>query len=191
MVAFKDIEDYGKSVFRLFGRFPLILMVIACIGAYLLGMVMGNMEDPIGMEGLSNAFFRGVLFTVAVFYIGRIAAMNAIKNSKALLERQEEGVFIPCMSHKTLMDMSTGSIIVKRNRLYFEPTRPFGGDRTFDYESFEGFRFALSKERESIGLFLVTGEKYMLTVEDEKGNRVGTFIIPEPEVNLPILQELI
>ena len=196
MKPFMDLEDYRKSIYKLFGKFPILLMVISCVVAYLIGIGMdmvgsGNLEDPIGMEGLSNAFFRGVLFTVAAFYIGRISAESVIKKSRALTDREPTGTFIPCLSHKNMIDFGMGTIVVLPNRFYFESNRPFAGDLEFDFNDFEGFSFALSEERESIGLFLVTGEKYMLTVNDSNGKRVGKFIIPEPEAYLPELQKLL
>lgn len=189
------LEEYERSVYRLFGRFPVVLMVVSCLVAYGLGILLsmngGGMEDPIGMEGLSNGFFRGVVFSVAVYYLGRIRSISIVKGAAGLTDRDPDGVFVPCLSHKTPFDLSAGAVIIKEDRLYFEPTRPFGGDRSFDYDKFDGFRFALSKVRESIGLYIITGEKYMLAVEDGTGKRVGTFIIPEPEVYLPMIQELI
>lgn len=196
MKAFMDLEKYRKSIYVLFGRFPFLLMVISVIGAYLIGIGMDMagstaLDDPYGLEGMSNAFFRGVLFTVIAYYIGRISAESAVKKSHGLTDREPVGTFIPCMSHKSLFDFGMGSIIILPNRFYFEPSRPFGGDLDFDFKEFEGFTFALSKERESLGLFLVTGEKYMLTVNNGKGQRVGKFIIPEPATYLPELNKLL
>lgn len=196
MKPFIDLEEYDRSVYRLFGNFPFLIMVAACFIAYGIGILMGmagmgGMDDPIGMEGISNGFFRGVLVSVGAFYLGRMAAVSVVKSASNLEQRDDEGVFIPCMSHKTIFDFSTGYIMIMPGRLYFEPRRPFGGDRTFDYYSYDGFRFTLSKPRESIGLFLLTTEKYMLAVEDGTGKRLGTFIIPEPEKHLPLIQELI
>ena len=196
MHAFVDLEEYEKSVYRLFGRFPFLLLVIAFIGAMIVGAVMmqnsgGFEEESAFLELFSNGFFRGVLVTVAIYYLGRIYGVNSVKNAQNLVGRDGEGVFIPCVSHKTPWDFSGGSIIIKPGRMYFEPSRPFGGDLTFDYAQYSNFKFELSNARESIGLFIVTGEKYMLAVTDSTGSRVGTFIIPEPEKHLPELQALL
>lgn len=195
MKPFVDLEAYQKSIFRLF-RFPVALMVTSVVVAYIIGILMtnlgmGDMSDPIGLEGFSNAFFRGIFFSVIVFMLTRYLALNAIKGSYGLVDREPDGIFVPCMSHSHMLDLSMGNIIIKSDRLYFEPSRPFGGDLSFDYANYEGFTFELSDPRESMGLFLVTGEKYMLKVKDKVGKYVGTFVISEPEVNLPILQELL
>lgn len=197
MKAFMELEDYRKSIYRLFGRFPLLLMIVGCVGAYLFGIIAtsfggtGAMDDPIGFEGLSNGFFRGVVFSVLIYYVGRIFAESVVKKSHGLTDREATGYFVPCMSHKNLLDFSGGNIVMKADRFYFEPSRPFGGDLAFDFPEFTGFSFALSKPKESLGLFLITGENYMLTVNNEKGNRVGKFIIPEPERYLPSIQKLL
>jgi len=195
MKPFEDLEAYQKSIFRLF-RFPALLMIISVVVAYAIGIILtnlgiGDMSDPFGLEGFSNAFFRGIFFSVIVFMLSRYLALNAIKGSYGLIDREPEGIFVPCMSHSHMLDLSMGSIILKSDRLYFEPSRAFGGDLSFDYANYEGFTFELSNPRESMGLFLVTGEKYMLKVTDQVGKSVGTFIVPQPEVNLPILQALL
>lgn len=196
MKAFVDLEEYRKSIYKLFGRFPILFLVLSCVGAYMIGIIMTNlgsegMDDPIGLEGLSNAFFRGVLVTVGLYYIGRISAESAIKKSHGLTDREPTGFFIPCMSHKNMMDLSYGNIVVTKDRMYFEPNRPFGGDLTFDYIDYRGFTFGLSKPKESAGLFLITGENYMLTVNDANKNRVAKFIITQPEHYLPVIQQLL
>lgn len=196
MKPFMDLEAYRKSVYKLFGRFPVLLMVISVVGAYIIGIGLGMagstaMDDPVGFEGMSNAFFRGVLFTVILYYVGRLSADSGVKRAHGLTDREPMGHFIPCMSHKHMMDLSMGNIVVLPDRLYFEPSRPFGGDLEFDFSNFEGFKFTLSDPRASMGLFLITGEKYMLTVEDKDGKCVGKFIMPEPEAYLPELQKLL
>ena len=142
MKPFMDLEDYRKSIYKLFGNFPVLLMVISCVAAYVIGIGMGmagsgKLVDPIGLEGLSNAFFRGVLFTVAAFYIGRISAESVVKKSRALTDREPTGTFIPCLSHKNMTDFSMGTIVVLPNRIYFESSRPFGGDLEFDFDVFK------------------------------------------------------
>lgn len=197
MTAFMELEKYRRSIYRLFGKFPLLLMIVGCVGAYMFGIITssfggtGALDDPIGLEGLSNAFFRGVVFSVLVYYVGRIFAESVVKKAHGLTDREPSGYFVPCMSHKNMVDFSGGNIIMKSDRLYFEPSRPFGGDLAFDFADFTGFTFALSKPKESLGLFLITGEDYMLTVNNAKGDRVGKFIIPEPELNLPTIQQLL
>lgn len=192
MKGFIEFEENERSIFRLFGRYPWKLMVVAVLGMYAYGLVSnGDMTDPAGMEGMANAFFRGVIVSVGLYYLSRIMAMSALKKTVVLTERDAEGVFIPCLSHKNWYDMSSGCIIVMEDRLYFESTKPFGGDRTFDYNEFEGFQFALSKPYESLALYIITGERYMMTVENSKGERVGRFIMPEPEKHLPTIQALL
>jgi len=171
-------------------------LIIAIVLAYILGIIatnfgIGDLSDPIGSEGLATGFFRGVLATVVLFYIGRISAVKGLKRSQELIDREENGVFIPCMSHKKLLDMNIGNIVILPNRLYFEPSRPFAGDLEFDFNTYEGFAFELSEPKASIGLFLLTMENYMMYVKNQKGQVVGKFILPEPEKYLPILNTLI
>ncbi len=196
MQPFEDLEQYRKSIYKLFSRFPWIMMVTLIIVVLIVDYVMvlvgiSSIQEPFGFEGFSTAFFRGVLASVLIYYISRMAAESVIKNSKNLEERENDGVFIPCMSHKTATDLSTGNIIIQKDRIYFEPIRPFGGDRTFDYTNYQGFQFDLSEEVESKGLYLITGEKFMLIVKNPVGERVGRFIIPEPEYYLAKLKELL
>ncbi len=196
MKAFIELEEFEKSIYKLFGAFPFLLLIVAIVLAYLLGIIatnfgMGDMTDPIGPEGLSTAFFRGVLVTVVFFYVGRISAISGLKRSQGLIGREEEGTFVPCMSHKKLFDLHIGHIVILKDRLYFEPSRPFGGDLEFDFNAYEGFSFALSEPKASLGLFLLTMENYMIYVKDTEGKVVGKFILPEPEKYLPILNTLL
>lgn len=196
MKAFVDLKDYEKSIYRFFGTFPILLLIVACVLAYAYGIIttnfgIGNMADPIGSEGLSQAFFRGVLITVASFYIARMAAVNGLKKSESLLTRDEVGVIVPCMSHKTMFDMHIGHIVIQPNRLYFEPSRPFAGDLTFDFEDYSGFKFELGQPKASIGMYLLTMEQHMIEVKDQKGQLVGRFIIPEPKEHLDLLNSLL
>ena len=196
MHAFKDLEEYRKSVYRLFGKFPALLLVIGVVLAYIIGIIMTNfgmcdMKDPMGFEGFSNGLIRGVVGALGIIYVSRMMAESTIKKSHGLTDREPEGVFIPCMSHKNLFEMTMGNIVIKKDRLYFESGRPFAGDLTFDYNDYSGFSFALSEPKESLGLFLITGEEYMMTVLDKQGQKVGRFIMPQPKLNLPLLQPLL
>ena len=40
MKPFMDLEDYRKSIYKLFGNFPVLLMVISCVVAYVIGIGM-------------------------------------------------------------------------------------------------------------------------------------------------------
>lgn len=196
MHAFKDLEDYRKSVYRLFGKFPLLLLVIGVVLAYVVGIILtnfgiGDMKDPIGYEGLANGFFRGVLGAVGIYYVSRMMSESTIKKSHGLTDREPEGVFIPCMSHKNFFELTMGNIVIKKDRLYFEPGRAFAGDLTFDFSDYNGFSFTLSEPKESLGLFLITGENYMILVLNDKGETLGRFIMPQPELNLPLIQPLL
>lgn len=195
MQPFLDLDEYQNAVFRLF-RFPVLLMVLSVVGAYIVGILMtragmGDLTDPVGFEGFATGFFRGVAFSVIVFFIFRYMAINGVKGSYSLVGREPAGVFVPCMSHHRPLDFSMGNIILQPDRLYFEPARPFGGNLAFDFKEYGGFTFDLSRPRESMGLFLITGEPYMLTVKDATGAVVGKFILPEPKENLPKLRALL
>jgi len=196
MHAFKDLEDYRKSVYRLFGQYPVRLMVTAVVLAYIIGIIItymgiGDMEDPIGFEGFANALFRGVVAAVGIFYVSRMTAESTIKKANGLTDREPEGTFIPCMSHKNFFELTMGNIVIKKDRLYFEPGRAFAGDLSFDFDDYSGFSFALSKPKESLGLFIITGEVYMIIILDKQGNTRGRFVMPQPELNLPLIKPLL
>ena len=193
MKPITDFKTYHVSFYRLFGKFPILLLVICLVGAYAVGLFLGRADSAsltaaMGASGISQAFFRGAVATVLLFYVARFTADSALKKAYNAEAREEDGYFIPCMSHKNMLDMSYGNLIIKRDRFYFEPSRPFAGDLTFDYPSTKGLEAVLGIPKESVGLFLLTGESHMLVFRTPEGEIKGRFVIPEPKVYIEQIQ---
>lgn len=187
-----DLKAYQKSLYKMFGQLPFRMIGLCILGAYLFG-ILKSLQNPSDLAkaasliSLPDAFFSGILTAIIIFYVARFTADSAIKKAGEMTERQEDGRFLLCMSHKKLFDLSYGYIIIKSDRLYFEPNRPFGGDLTFDYKTYDHLTVRLGRANESFGLWLLTTEKYMIEFVDQAGQVVGRFIIPEAESHLPTL----
>lgn len=181
-----ELKAYEKSVYKMFGMFPFLLMIISCIGAYLYAILTelyktGEILNTLDPLILSNAFFRGVVISAAVFIFLRYNAVKTIHKSSSMSEMAEQGNYISCMSHGSWKEMTFGNLIIMENRFYFQPDRQLKMTLEFDHRNYEGFTLEVSEPMKSIGLYLITGEKQMIIVKNAKGNVVGRFIAPQPK----------
>lgn len=182
-------DDYRKSLYITFGKFPFLLLGLVGIIMLAFGMVgelykTGTIALSISSESLATVFFRSVLGTVAVFYIARITADRLIKGSEGLTMSEEEGYFLPCMSHIDWKDMTYGNLMFANERVYFQPDRQYHDKLDFDYKSTKKMTVELSEPKKSLGLYLITGLEYMMVIRDEKGVIIGRFIVADIEKNM-------
>lgn len=189
-------KDYEKSIYKSFGIFPFYLLLIATVVAYGIGLIMayqnGLTNDVIfGSETFANAFFRGTLGTVVIFYIARFSSIRSSQKSESLKDLDEVGHYITCMSHNSWRDFSYGNLIIESNRIYFQPDIQTAMELNFDYKNPSELTFSLGKPYKSIGLYLVTGMKQMVEVKDKTGNLVGQFIMAQPDVHLESIKALL
>jgi hypothetical protein len=179
-----DREVYRKSTIKLFARFPLLLILITCFSAFFIKVLLdviqtGSIANSFTPDSGANAFFQGVVAGVGIFYISRMTSERLLKNAYNLLELEEEGCFLPCMSHKEWKDLAIGNLIIMNNRFYFQPDKQMKMTLDFDFPSTNGFTVELSEPLKSFGLFLITGEKHMLVIKDQQGHDAGRFIVSE------------
>jgi hypothetical protein len=190
-----DREVYRKSTVRMFGNFPLLLIVITCLSAFIIRIVLdvfqtGSILNAFTLEKGANAFFQGVVAGVGIFYIARIASDRLLKNAYNLLELEEEGYFLPCMSHNDWKDLTLGNLIIMPNRFYFQPERQMKLTLDLDVPSVEGYSIELSEPLTSFGLFLIVNQKHMLIIKDQQGHIVGRFVVSEVEKHLDTIKAL-
>lgn len=188
-----EADYYRKSIYRTFGMFPFLLLLVVCVIAYGVNLIrdyyaaglITNYAEP---QLIADSFFWGVVVTVALFYIARLSAIKASEKSKDLMDMEESGWYITCMSHNTFKDMLFGNIIMTEERLYFQPDRQMTMDLAFDYKDYSDFTVTLGDPMKSIGLFLLTGKKQMVEFKDPSGKVVGSFIIAEAEESIKLIK---
>lgn len=188
-----DQEAYQKQIYRMFGMFPFLLLILMCVVVYGVNVVRaliseGTLTNYLEPQLLADSFFWGVVVTVVVFILTRMSAIRASEKSKDLMELDEEGVYITCMTHNKPLDMTVGNLIITQERLYFQPDRQMAMELAFDYKGYSGFTISLSAPKKSIGLFLITRETHMVEIKDRSGKVVGTFIMPNPEENIKLIK---
>ncbi|MDF1617679.1 hypothetical protein [Petrocella sp. FN5] len=189
-------EEYRKSANSMFGKFPFLLLLVTWSAVFLSKairelIVTGTLVENIQQEKLGNTFFQGVLGAVIIFYIARMVLDQFMKKAFDLSEESEKGYYLPCMRHNSWHDFSVGNLIVKKNQFYFQPDRQMSMILSFNYESANGFTAELSKKWASIGLYLITKEKYMLVIRDQEKKVVGKFIVADVSKHLPTIQTML
>lgn len=187
------LKEYEKAIYRMFGMFPLLLMIISCTGVYIVKIINSIMKDgvvgnPFDPERLADAFLWGIIISVGIFYISRISAVRTAEKSIRLVDLEEEGIFIPCMDHGTWMKMVYGNLILTKERVYFQPERQLSNELDFDYKDRSDLNVAIGDPMTSVGLFLITGQKHMLEFKDNQGKIVGRFIMPSIETSMEIIK---
>lgn len=188
-----EANEYQKSIYRMFGMFPFLLLIVACIVAYAVSAALtvnatGTL-DPLEPKLLADAFFRGVVGTVVLFYIARLGSIRSSDKSVHLKDMDEAGYYITCMSHNKWSDLTFGNLIITQRRLYFQPDKQMSMELAFDHKDYDGFTVEMGPEMKSVGLFLMTGKKQMVDFKDRSGRVVGTFIIAEPEEHIELIRE--
>jgi len=188
-----DLEGYQKSIYRMFGIFPVYLTVLSCIAVYLVRLVEAyiktkEMANPLDPEILSGAFLWGIIIGVGIYYISRFSAIRVANKAIRLTELEEKGIFIPCMDHSTWIRMAYGNLIITNERVYFQPEKQLNMTLDFDYSERKHLKISLSAPLASFGLFLVTGQKHMLIVKNREDHVVGRFILPEVALHLKTIE---
>ncbi|PKM56864.1 MAG: hypothetical protein CVU98_09010 [Firmicutes bacterium HGW-Firmicutes-3] len=189
-------EEYRKSANSMFGKFPFLLLLVTWTAVFLSKAIRelilsGALVENIQQEKLGNTFFQGVLGAVIIFYVARTVLDQFMKKAFDLSEVTEKGSYLPCMRHNNWHDFSMGNLIVKKDQFYFQPDRQMSMILAFNYDSAKGFTAELSKKRESIGLYLITKENYMLVIRDQEKRIVGKFIVAEVSKYLPTIQTML
>ncbi len=190
-----ELKDFERSIYRTFGIFPFVLLLVACIVVYVWTIVSeltstGSVANLFEPQILADAFFKGTVATVGLYYVARITAIRSASKSASLMDLPEAGTYMPCMSHKNWKDLTYGNLIITQNRFYYQPDKQMSMELDFDHKYFGDFTLELDEPMKSIGLFLITGQKHMVIVKDKTGNVVGRFIFPEPKVYLDLLENL-
>lgn len=188
-----ESKDYEKSIYKMFGMFPFLLLLVACIIAYIVGVFMtfnseGTVANYLEPQLLADAFFRGTIGTVVLFYIARLSSIKASEKSKNLMDLEEAGHYITCMSHSKWSELSLGNLIITQRRFYFQPDRQMDMALAFDFKDYKGFTIELGEPMKSVGLFLMTNKKQMVEIKNASGALVGTFIMPEAEKHIEMIR---
>lgn len=189
MKPFFTKEDFKRQLDLCLIRFPFMLIVITILLTMLVAGLLtwqksGTTVDMFSPMVLSDAFFKGTIISIGMFYLVRIMMyknFEKISEYEKVTEEMEETFFLPCLMGEYPGIMKVGTLQFTKTTYRFQPERQMAQELKFKGALGEDVIISTGKNSKNILLWLFIGKTEYLSIEQPKAMMKAHFIVPDAQ----------